>query len=109
MKIFCNSLIDKNSKELEFMPGVYDNKANNEKLIARNNNGVKFEIPEEKEEERKKTPTGAIIGISVGCLVIIVAIVVFIVKFSKKNKGDGQPTKAKYKHINCHSNANSKD
>jgi hypothetical protein len=53
MKIFCNSLIDKNSKELEFMPGVYDNKANNEKLIARNNNGVKFEIPEEKEEERK--------------------------------------------------------
>lgn len=54
MKIFCNSLIDKNSKELEFMPGVYDNKAIIEKLIARNNNGVKFEIPEEKEEERKK-------------------------------------------------------
>ena len=80
--ISCITSINKKSKNLSFIQGVYSSKVSNEdKLILINNNNLDLKVPEKK--------GGAIVGIVIAVVVVIAIAVFLIIKFiviKRKNK-----------------------
>ena len=90
--ISCNSLIDKDSKELMIINGVYPSKINNDnKLILNNNiNDKKIVIPENK---NKNSSIEKIIGIAVAAFVIVSLALFLIIKLGCNKNESSEPIK----------------
>ena len=80
----CNTEKNGVKKKLTFEEGMYSAKSNsNNKIILNNKNNIEIDVP-----QKKKITVGAIVGITLAGIVLVVPFVFYIVKYLIKNKED---------------------